>query len=272
MKKKSILLYSILIIMIILIVTGAIGIYQLYKEPKVPVLCYHNVGTKDDMKRAPDEKIWTMQKENFEEEMKYLYDAGYRTLTMDEFYEWKKGNIELPLKSILITFDDGYLANYHYAFPILKKYNINATVFLIGNNIRKDNPEWSGNLIDYMSVNLINKCKTEYPNIEFQSHSIKLHKKGSIKDRPKKELEDDAKQFRELIKSANYYAYPFGDYNEKMIEALKKSKYKLAFIYGPNKEDYRKASRSDDDYLIPRLNIHNDMSLLKYKYRLLMPF
>ncbi len=40
---------------------------------------------------------------------------------MDEFYNWKIGNLNLPYKSVLITFDDGFLSNYEYAFKLLKK-------------------------------------------------------------------------------------------------------------------------------------------------------
>lgn len=272
MKNKKILRYTLCILLSLVVLACVIYIAKLYKDPKIPVLCYHNVATEEERNKFPQEKIWTMELNNFDQQMKYLYENGYKTLTMDEFYDWKKGNIELPLKSVLITFDDGFYSNYYYAFPILKKYNFKATVFLIGQDIAPYEPTWNGNLVESMSLKIINKCKIEYPNIEFQSHSLRLHRKGILKDKKKEEIKKDFKDFKEMIKEVEYFAYPFGEYNENIINILKESKFKLAFIYGPNKEDYRKASRKDDDYLIPRLNINNDMELYKFKYRLLMPF
>jgi hypothetical protein len=55
-----------------------------------------------------------------------------------------------------------------------------------------------------------------------------------------------------------------------MIEALKEEKYVMAFTFGPGKE-HRKATRKDDKYKIPRLNISNDMPMWKFKLRLIMP-
>lgn len=271
-KSRKIFIYTFFIIISLCMLAVVIYIAKLYKEPRVPVLCYHNVAKTEERNKFPEEKIWTMELEKFEEQMKYLHDNGYKSLTMDEFYEWKKGNIELPLKSVLITFDDGFYSNYYYAFPILKKYGLKATVFLIGQDISPTEPKWDGNIVKSMSMRVINKCKEEYPNIEFQSHSLKLHKKGILKYKDNEEIVKDFKEFKEMIKDVEYFAYPFGDYNDKIIDILKKSKFKLAFIYGPNKEDYRKATRNDNDYLIPRLNINNDMPLYKFKYRLLMPY
>jgi hypothetical protein len=53
----------------------------------------------------------------------------------------------------------------------------------------------------------------------------------------------------------NIYCYPFGAYNDDMVKALKEERFKMAFIFGPTNKEYRKASRDDDDFLIPRLNV-----------------
>lgn len=267
MKKK------ILIGIISVILIGIISfIIYINVNPKVSVLCYHNIGTQEEKNNFPTESEWTIDVENFEEQLKMLKDNNFKTLTLDEFYDWKEGKIDLPYKSVLITFDDGFLSNYKYAFPLLKKYDINATVFLIGNYMPEKNEEWTGNLKTYMSKETIEKAKTEFPNIEFASHSNALHEKGLVDQKSYEELLQDGKDFRKNVMQTDVYCYPFGAYNDNMIKALKENKYKMAFIFGPTKNEYRKASRSDDDYLIPRLNVSYGMEPSKLWFRLMMPF
>ena len=267
MKKKII----ISVIVLILITIIGVTIYIL-NNPKIAVLCYHNIGTAAEKENFLQEKEWTIDVENFEEQLKMLKDNNYKTLTLDEFYQWKQGKIDLPYKSVLITFDDGFLSNYQYAFPLLKKYNMNATVFLIGNYMPEENEQWNGNLKTYMSKQTIQKAKEEYPNIEFASHSYALHEPGLINEKNYEDFLQDGKDFRQKVIDTDIYCYPFGAYNDDMIKSLKQNNYKMAFIFGPNKDDYRKASKNDDIYLIPRLNVSYGMEPNKLLLRLLMPF
>ena len=241
-------------------------------NPKVPVICYHNIATQEEKDKFPDEADWIITVENFEEHLQYLQKHNYKTLTTQEFYEWKQGKIELPYKSVLITFDDGFLSNYHYAFPLLKKYNMNATVFVAGEFIEASTEkEWTGNVKTYMSKEILEKVKEEYPNIEICSHSYNLHRDGAIKQ-DKGELVKDVQNFKQNINQTQIYCYPFGQYNNNMIEALKEENYKIAFRYGPTSKEYRKATRKDDNYQIPRLNASHGMNVTKFGLRLLMPF
>lgn len=258
--------------LIVLLVTAFSYIIYLKINPKIAVLCYHNVATAEEKANYPDESDWVITVENFEEQLKYLQKAGYKTLTTKEFYEWKQGKIDLPHKSVLITFDDGFLSNLHYAFPLLKKYNMNATVFVAGEFVENSDEErWTGNVKTYIKKEDLDIIRKEYPNIEICSHSYMLHKQGAI-NQEKDVLTQDMNNFNSNIQQTTIYAYPFGQYNDNMIEALKDTNYKLAFIYGPTSKEYRKASRQDDDYKIPRLNVSHGMEIPKFALRLLMPF
>jgi peptidoglycan/xylan/chitin deacetylase (PgdA/CDA1 family) len=241
-----------------------------YHEQKIAILGYHSFykdisELKNEDKNNP-EFINDISK--FEKQMKYLHKHHYKTLTLDEFYDWKKGKRKIPRKSVLITIDDGNLSNYMYAFPILKKYNMNAIVFFIGGASESIGLE-SGTIYDYMSLSLIEKCKSEYPMIEFQSHSYNMHGMDvthfSVED-IKKDI-----NFMKSINDFKYYAYPFGVYDDRMINELKNDGYIMAFKFGPGKE-YRKARKSDDDYKIARLNISNRVSFAKFLIRLYAPF
>ncbi len=106
-------------------------ILKLRKRERLACLMYHNVYTET----APG----IIRIDEFEAHMKYISDM--KTFKMEEL---ESLNYHLPENSILITFDDGYRNNYTNAFPILKKYNIKATIFLNTEYIGKDRSylEW----------------------------------------------------------------------------------------------------------------------------------
>lgn len=252
--KQKIILFSTLILLITITI--------LYHEQKIAVLGYHSFATKEKIEHMEVKDNLIMDIKNFEEQLKYLKKHHYKTLTPDEFYCFKQGKCKIPRKSVLITMDDGYQSNYDLAFPLLKKYKMNAVVFCIGYNIEN-------NLEQYMSMETIKKARKKYPNITFASHSYDLHKQGAIKS-GKEKLKEDFSKMNELLK-AKYFAYPYGASSKEAKEILKEYNYNLAFGFGPDKE-HKKASKKDDNYKIPRLNISNDMPLWKFKLRLLMPF
>jgi len=89
----------------------------------VPVLMYHHV--------CPHPGLVTVSPETFEEHMVTLARKKYRALAADEFLEFLQGKRVLSGRHVLITFDDGYLDNYVYAYPILQRYGLKATIFAI---------------------------------------------------------------------------------------------------------------------------------------------
>lgn len=263
MKNKKISI-SILIIFLGIILILAI----IYKNQKVAVLGYHSFVESKDKINYNDPMIMDIGK--FENQLKFLKYNNYKTLTLEEFYCWKQKKCKIPRKSVLITMDDGFASNYYLAFPLLKKYKMNAVVFYVGNYVLntvesiKDNPK------SYMSLIDIENSKKEYPNIEFASHSFDLHYEGAVKNLNYEQLNIDTKKYKELNNS-NFFAYPYGHYNDRIINVLKSNNYKMAFTFGPDK-NHRKATCKDNNYKIPRLNISNDMSIIKFILRLIVPF
>lgn len=88
----------------------------------VPVMMYHHV--------SPVEGMITVSPGNFEQQLLWLKRRNYRSLTGGEFARHLDG-APAPARSVLITFDDGYLDNWVYAYPLLKKYGYTAMVFLV---------------------------------------------------------------------------------------------------------------------------------------------
>lgn len=258
MKKKIILLISIIFL---------ISIFLIYSEQKIPILGYHSFYKyKSELKEDNPEFINNIK--NFEKQIKYLKKHNYKSLSLEEFYCWKKKKCNFKRNSVVITIDDGNLSNYMYAFPILKKYNMKASIFYVGYYAENYGKE-KGNIYDTMSLKLIEKCKKKYPNIKFYSHSYNMHSKD-VTNFSLDEIKEDVKKMNEQDKF-KYYAHPFGVYDDRIIKVLKENKYKMAFGFGP-KLNYRKARRSDDDYKVSRLNISNHVSYNKFILRLIIPF
>ena len=90
----------------------------------IPVLMYHHVSPHkgDTVSVTP---------ETFEGQMGFLRAAGYRILTPDELLSCMSGELVLKEKAVAVTFDDGWLDNYLFAYPILREHRINATVFIV---------------------------------------------------------------------------------------------------------------------------------------------
>ena len=225
------------------------GTYKGKNAKRIPVLTYHRFS--DKKKRGSMASLYMPQKD-FDKQMRYLKKKGYRTINCDEFYLWYKGKIKLPKKSVLITFDDGHYGVAKYAYPVLKKYNLKATCFVIGKRTKNGRR-------GTMRYKTFKKIQKEYPNLEFQSHTWALHKRFSQKGDYKRVLKDAKKQ--KSVYNFKYLAYPYGRYTKGMIRAYKKAGIKMAFTYGKNAY----ATRNQSIYKIKRIKISGIESFSKFK-------
>ena len=99
-----------------------------YKKPYIPVLMYHKF--KDQVENTKEDQSMSVSTSLFEAQLKALLEAGYTTINFKQLQDYLEGRAGLPKKPVLITADDGYLCNYTKAYPILKKYNAQATFFV----------------------------------------------------------------------------------------------------------------------------------------------
>src|SRR5574344_1548413 len=92
----------------------------------IPILEYHMV----DEAPAEDERVYNVPPEEFQEQLDYLQQQGYTTITMLDYAKARKGKFDLPAKPVILTFDDGYEDNYTTMLPILEAHGMKATVYM----------------------------------------------------------------------------------------------------------------------------------------------
>lgn len=209
----------------------------------IPVLCYHDVNPKQSNDLLLDP-------EKFKAQMQYLKDNNYIPITLEELYGFLKENKEIPTKSVVITFDDGYKGNYTYAYPILKDFNFKATIFMISDFVDNDL---------YLSKKELKELSDN--GIEIQSHTARHNDLSKLsKDAQIATMKTSKKALEAIVnRSVDYIAYPFGNSNPSTREAGKEAGYKLGFNLNG-----KMADKSDHSYNIDRLYISNNYSLQQF--------
>lgn len=217
----------------------------------VPVLMYHSVSSeKGNALKVPPEQL--------DEQFKYLKENGYTLISLDDLYNYLENNAEIPEKSIVLTFDDGYEDNYTALFPLLKKYGFRATVFVITGYVDK--------VGGYLTSSQL-KEMNDY-GVDLESHTVNHdHLKTLSKDKQLATL-TESKAFLEklLNKKINYIAYPYGEYNNDTLECAKEAGYKLALT-----TDGRWAMKKNGIFSLDRVYISSQFSMDVFKDRISNP-
>jgi len=211
----------------------------------VPVLNYHFFYDKNE--DTCDESI-CLEVTKFEEHLKYLKDNNFKTLTMEEFKKWMYGEIEIPSKSVLLTVDDGAKGtgkhNGNKLNPLLEKYELNATLFLITG--WWDVSNYVGNYLD------------------IQSHTNDMHQygtcgRGQINCYSYEKAKADIDQSIAVLGNTDSFCFPFYMYSDTSLRVIKDAGFKLAFVGGNVN-----ARRTNNKWLLPRYPIGSNITLNQF--------
>ena len=148
-------------------------VYNGKNATRIPIITYHRVVSAKEKKNKKIKKnSLFISVTVFNKQMRWLHKHKYRTISTQEFYDWYTGKTEVPEKSVVVTFDDGYYGTYYLAYPIIKKYDQAATVFCIGHHIEAVTPEWDPDDREdhHIGADLIEGMREEYPKFAFESH------------------------------------------------------------------------------------------------------
>jgi peptidoglycan/xylan/chitin deacetylase (PgdA/CDA1 family) len=207
----------------------------------IPILMYHSISSGNSL-RVP--------KEQFQQEVKWLKDNGYYTLSPEEALTVLTENKEPRKKIVLITFDDGYKDNYTAAYPILKKYGMKATIFMIGKAIGYKTHLSEKQMLD-MSQH----------GISIESHTINHLDLNALPAKQQQfELDHSKALFDKMFKQNTIMlAYPAGRYNNETLAIAKAAGYKMAVTTEPG------SAASDEGMLtLHRVRISPGMALPEF--------
>lgn len=159
--------------------------------------------------------------EQFEEQLQYLKEHKFVTLTMEEVEMFLDNKIRIPIKTVALTLDDGiFLEN---SVPLVEKYEMYATFFIITS--RTD-------VSEYLNASYA----------RFESHTDDLHNNyrcplntsysqgGQMMCEKYERVIKDLRLSQEKLNGSYYFAYPFFDVNDQAIRALKETGFHLAFV------------------------------------------
>ena len=183
----------------------------------VPILMYHRVNN-----WADKSDLLTVKEKTFQRQMKFLHDNKYNVISLDDLVNLIKLNKKIPPETVLVTFDDGYVDNYEVAYPILKKYHIPATIFVITSLIDKDPGMLSRSQLKEMTASGL---------IEIGSHTINhacLNKTTSLAEL-KKEIGQSKKDLEAILgREVKFLSYPIGGFSPVVRNITIGSGYKAA--------------------------------------------
>jgi len=212
----------------------------------IPVMMYHWIYTDDDAPDSADTNY--LHADKLEAQLKWLVENDYYFPSYLELAAYIKGEHSLPAKSVVLTFDDGEEGFLEHGIPLLNKYKVFATSFVIGD--RERTPKL---LYDYTS---------EY--VTFQSHSYGLHNDGNnnigrggrIYDLDHAALVDDARKMQDMLGGYVAFAYPYGDVSDAAPDALKEAGVECAFTI-----NYGNVHKGDDPMRLNRVRVFGESTL-----------
>lgn len=270
-KKKIIITF--LIGIFIAAVCTSLTFYSLPAQTeavqlRLPIIMYHGLMEKENRQNE-----YMIDPDYFEQDLKYLSAKGYNTVFLSELIEHFENGAPLPENPVIITFDDGYLNNYTYAYPILKKYKAKAVISPIGlsaddaENEEYRSPLWSQCTWEQL------KEMSDSGLVEIQNHTYNLHKltgsskgaaakSGECYEEYKKRLSIDLttanNRIKEKIgKSPCAFIYPFGSKSESTEEIVRSLGFK-AILDCENKMNY--ISGKEDLFHLHRFLRPNNLS------------
>lgn len=213
----------------------------------IPVLMYHYVYTPDDLPKTINTNYILDSK--LEEQLKYLKEQDFYFPSYQELSAYIKGEIDLPKKSVILTFDDGQKGFLKYGIPLLEKYQIPATSFIIASQNGKEK---------------VKKYASEY--ITFQSHSYDMHKGGGniehggiISALNMEQIKEDLLKAQNIVENTEAFAYPYGDVTVQGQQAIQEAGILCAFT-----TEYGKVKKGQDPTKLPRVRVLGESSLQSY--------
>jgi peptidoglycan/xylan/chitin deacetylase (PgdA/CDA1 family) len=210
----------------------------------LPILMYHFiVENRGELHICPYE---------FERDLIFFRDNGYNTIGISELIDFVYLGVPLPPNPVMLTFDDGYYNNYHYAFPLLQEYDMKAVIFIIAAHT----DIWSENFYEdldsgHMTWEQIREMQAS-GHVEFGGHTYNMHHiRGNDGRRGASRMDGecildfqrlfgrDTQKFNDRFaeetgRTPTAFAFPFHEVCDDAIDVLVRQGYRAFFTYRGN--------------------------------------
>ena len=207
------------------------------------ILCYHRVND-----QVPG--YLSVPVEHFREQMKFLAEEGYRTISLGELLTPPPQTTPLSKKSIVITFDDGFGDNYENAFSVLEEVGFKASIFCIARKVGEPG------YLDKLQI-----LEMRDAGFEFGSHTLSHPRLPEISTEQKWWEIFGSKRFLEELLGfkSDFFCYPYGEYDWQSVRMVQQAGYRGACSNRPG------ANRNTDPHLLKRTEIGGFDSLYDFQ-------
>lgn len=223
------------------------------RAARVPILMYHYISVP-----PPDADVYRLDlsvtPSNLDAQMRYLANEGYHPIRLSDLTDYLLNGTPLPLKPIVLTFDDGYADNYENALPILKKYKFTATFFIITQFADEKRPGYmTWDQVEDLAIN----------GMEIGSHTLNhIDLKGKPLSVQNTEIAGSKAMIEARIGTpVQSFCYPAGKYDLRTIEVLRSTGY-----LGATTEIAGAQQSSNDPYQLRRIRVRGSYAVNEFAY------
>jgi len=217
----------------------------------IPILMYHSLD-------GEDADRWTLSPSLFAEHMKWLADNDYHSLTVSAFVKARRNATTMPPRPVVITFDDGLRDFLTEAVPVLQRYHLRATVYIVTGLVGKTCPwarsaaDTERNMLSWDEVRMLPQFGIEcgaHTHTHPQLDVIPSHDAFAEITRSKAELED------RLGCPVDSFAYPHGYAHQETRRLVREAGFKSAC-----RVRHALSSTREDPFALSRIIVTNDIS------------
>jgi peptidoglycan/xylan/chitin deacetylase (PgdA/CDA1 family) len=194
--------------------------YRLSQELVLPILVYHYVEIVTDVKDTIRKSL-SITPAVFASQITTLLENGYTPIHLQDLDLYFLGQADLPVKPVVLTFDDGYRDFYTDVFPILKKHQVPATLYMVSGFL-----DYTHNYLTTAQLKEVAQSNL----VEIGAHTLN-HPNLLFLDTVTAEEEiAGSKRVLEAIlgKPVNHFAYPYGGYNPTLAKLVQDAGFKTA--------------------------------------------
>ncbi|MEA3345686.1 MAG: polysaccharide deacetylase family protein [Chloroflexota bacterium] len=225
------------------------------RTARVPILMYHHIASPPPDADAVRRDL-SLPPEAFERQLQYLVEQGYTSITLSDLIHHLARGAPLPPEPIILTFDDGYRDVYTEAFPLLRRYGMTSTFFLITSFIDQGER-------DYLSWAQVKEMHRA--GMEFGSHT---YTHPDLRGKPIEYLVWQILGSKEAIEQriqepVRFFSYPSGRYNRQTVEILRS-----AHFWGAVSTQQGVEQSSEHPFELQRIRVRGDDTLASFAARL----